>query len=92
MLAPDRKGTTGLFGTHGQKRHQGLHDGEGQHSSDALDSRVQLASIQIPQPLLASCTNLGSFTTLPLPSLIFLFCKLDIVSPRVVVRTQEDNI
>ena len=33
-------------------------------SSDALDSRVQLASIQIPQPLLASCTNLGSFTTL----------------------------
>lgn len=87
MLAPDRKGITGLFGKHGQKRPQGLHDGEGQPSSDVLDSRVKLASSQIPQQ-----TNLGSFTTLPLPSLIVLFCKMDIVSPRVVVRTQEDNI
>lgn len=87
MLAPDRKGTTGLFEKHGQKRPQGLHDGEGQHSSDVLDSRVKLASIQIPQQ-----TNLGRFTTLPLPSLIVPFCKMDIVSPRVVVRTQEDNI
>ena len=33
LLAPDRKGTTGLFGKHGQKRPQGLHDGEGQHTN-----------------------------------------------------------
>ena len=84
LLAPDRKGTTGLFGKHGQKRPQGLYDGEGQHSSDALDSRVTLASIQIPQPLLASYTTLGSFTIFPLLSLIFLFCKMDIASPRLL--------
>lgn len=47
-----------------------------------LDSRVILASIQIPYSLLVNCTTL---LQLYCPS-SFLFCKMSIMTPRVVVR------
>ena len=80
------KGTTGLLESMEKKALWVYMMGKVNLIVMGLDSRVRLASVQIPQPLLASCTTLGSFTTLSPPSLIFLFCKMGIVSPRVAVR------